>query len=262
MKNSKKPVLNIVKIGGRLIEEEQLLQGFLSDFSKMEGFKVLVHGGGILATQLSEKLGFPTTMLNGRRITDENALKVIVMTYAGLLNKNLVAGLLANGCRAVGLSGADGGSIISVKRPETPVDYGFVGDVEEVDDKFITSLLQQDLVPVFSAISCTRQGQLLNTNADSIATEIAKAMAHEYEVNLYFCMEKKGVLLDVNDESSLISNLDSEKYATLLAEGTFTDGMLPKLHNCFQAVENEVSAIFLGDSSLIRNRTTGTKIIK
>jgi len=262
MNNSEKPVLNIVKIGGRLIEEEQLLQGFLSDFSKMEGLKVLVHGGGILATQLSEKLGFPTTMLNGRRITDENALKVIVMTYAGLLNKNLVAGLLANGCRAMGLCGADGGSIISVKRPETPVNYGFVGDVEEVDDKFITSLLQQEIVPVYSAITCTREGQLLNTNADSIATEIAKAMAREYEVNLYFCMEKKGVLLNVNDDASVIQDLDSERYAALLAEGKITDGMLPKLHNCFQALDNEVSAIYLGDSSLIRNSTTGTKITK
>lgn len=262
MRNSGKPVLNIVKIGGRLIEEEQLLQEFLSNFSKMEGLKVLVHGGGILATQLSEKLGFPTTMFNGRRITDEHALKVIVMTYAGLLNKNLVAGLLANGCKAVGLCGADGGSIISVKRPEIPVDYGFVGDVEEVDDKFITSLLQQETIPVFSAISCTRDGQLLNTNADSIATEIAKAMAGEYEVNLYFCMEKKGVLLDVNDETSIIKDLDSERYADLLAEGKITEGMLPKLHNCFQAVENNVSAIYLGDSSLIRNSTTGTKITK
>ena len=262
MNNSEKPVLNIVKIGGRLIEEEQLLQGFLSDFSKMEGLKVLVHGGGILATQLSEKLGFPTTMLNGRRITDENALKVIVMTYAGLLNKNLVAGLLANGCRAMGLCGADGGSIISVKRPETPVNYGFVGDVEEVDDKFITSLLQQEIIPVYSAITCTREGQLLNTNADSIATEIAKAMAREYEVNLYFCMEKKGVLLNVNDDASVIQDLDSERYAALLAEGKITDGMLPKLHNCFQALDNEVSAIYLGDSSLIRNSTTGTKITK
>ena len=262
MNNSEKPVLNIVKIGGRLIEEEQLLQGFLSDFSKMEGLKVLVHGGGILATQLSEKLGFPTTMLNGRRITDENALKVIVMTYAGLLNKNLVAGLLANGCRAMGLCGADGGSIISVKRPETPVNYGFVGDVEEVDDKFITSLLQQEIIPVYSAITCTSEGQLLNTNADSIATEIAKAMAREYKVNLYFCMEKKGVLLNVNDDASVIQDLDSERYAALLAEGKITDGMLPKLHNCFQALDNEVSAIYLGDSSLIRNSTTGTKITK
>ena len=257
-----KPELKIVKIGGRLIEEEKLLQEFLNDFSRMEGPKILVHGGGILATQLSEKLGFPTTMLNGRRITDETALKVILMTYAGLVNKNLVAGLQARNAKAIGLCGADGGSIIAVKRPASPVDYGFVGDVEEVDEKFITSLLQQGLLPVFSAISCTREGQLLNTNADSIATAIARAMASEFEVSLYFLMEKKGVLLDVNDESSLVADLNTEKYNSLLSEGRITDGMLPKLHNCFQALENNVSTIYLGNGSLIRNSSTGTKITR
>lgn len=257
-----KPKLHIVKIGGKLIEDEQKLQAFLDDFSKMKGAKILVHGGGILATQFSEKLGYPTTMIDGRRVTDENALKVIVMTYGGLINKKMVAGLQARNCPSLGLCGADGGSIISQKRAATPIDYGFVGDVEEVNHQFISSLLEQELIPVFSAISCTRDGLLLNTNADSIATEIAKAMARQFKVNLYFCMEKKGVLLDVDDEATLIKDLDFEKYQTLIEEGKIKEGMLPKLHNCFQAIENQVSAIYLGDASLIKDQTTGTKITK
>lgn len=260
MSSSKKQVLNIVKIGGKLMEEEQELQKFLADFSEINGPKILVHGGGVMATQLSEKLGYPTIMLDGRRITDENAIEVIVMTYAGLLNKNIVAGLQAKGAQALGLCGADGGSIISRRRAATPIDYGFVGDVEEINTKFITSLLKQGIIPVFSAISCTREGVLLNTNADSIATEIAKAMAGEFEVNLYFCMEKKGVMLDVNDEASVIKDLNLEKYRTLVDEGRITDGMLPKLHNCFQAIANEVSAVYLGDATIIKRETTGTKI--
>lgn len=260
MNVSKKQLLKIVKIGGKLMEEEQQLQGFLSDFSEMEGPKILVHGGGIMATQLSEKLGYKTTMLDGRRITDENAIKVIVMTYSGLLNKNIVAGLQAKETQAIGLCGADGGSIISKRRAATPIDYGFVGDVEEINTKFITSLLEQEIVPVFSAISCTREGVLLNTNADSIATEIARAMAQEFEVNLYFCMEKKGVMLDVNDETSVINELNLEKYRTLVDECKITDGMLPKLHNCFQAIADKVSAVYLGDATLIKGEFTGTKI--
>lgn len=242
------------------MEEETLLQKFLADFSEMKGHKILVHGGGIMATELSEKLGYNTTMLNGRRITDKNAIKVIVMTYAGLLNKNIVAGLQAIGIQALGLCGADGGSIISRRRAATPIDYGFVGDVEEVNTKFITSLLEQDILPVFSAISCTREGQLLNTNADSIATEIATAMADRFEVKLFFCMEKKGVMLDVNDENSVIKDLNPEKYQALVYEGKITDGMLPKLHNCFRAIEKEVAAVYLGDAAIIQKGAAGTKI--
>ena len=242
------------------MEEEQQLQSFLSDFAKIKTPKILVHGGGIMATQLSEKLGYATTMLDGRRITDEKAIDVIVMTYAGLLNKKIIAGLLAKGVQALGLCGADGGSIISKRRAATPIDYGFVGDVEEVNPKFITSLLGQGMIPVFSAISCTRDGVLLNTNADSIASEIANAMTKKFEVKLYFCMEKKGVMLDVNDEASVIKDLNQQKYKTLVDEGKITDGMLPKLHNCFQAIANEVSAVFIGDATLIKDETTGTKI--
>jgi len=260
MRSAKKQVLKIVKIGGKLMEDEQQLQAFLSDFSEIEGPKILVHGGGVMATRLSEQLGYPTTMLDGRRITDENAIRVIVMTYAGLLNKNLVAGLQAKGTSALGLCGADGGSIISRRREATPIDYGFVGDVEEINSKFLTSLLEQAMVPVFSAITCTRDGILLNTNADSIATEIAKAMSASFEVHLYFCMEKKGVLLDVEDETSVIGELDPEKYRSLLKEGKITNGMLPKLHNCFQAIGNKVEAVYLGDAALIREEFTGTKI--
>lgn len=242
------------------MEDEQQLQAFLSDFAEMKGARVLVHGGGIMATQLSEQLGYPTTMLDGRRITDENALKVILMTYAGLLNKRLVAGLLAKETPALGLCGADGGSVISRKREATPIDYGYVGDVEEINTNFITSLLEQSMVPVFSAITCTRDGMLLNTNADSMATEIARALATKFEVHLYFCMEKKGVLLDISDDASILRHLNRETYQELLAEGKITDGMLPKLHNCFRAIEGEVSAVYLGNAGLIRKESEGTKI--
>lgn len=259
---AQRKTLKVVKIGGKLIENEGKLKHFLADFNELNGPKILVHGGGIMANDLSKKLGIPTKMVDGRRITDAETMKVITMTYAGLINKNIVASLLGIGCNSLGLCGADGKSVISIKREISTIDYGFVGDIEAVNSSFITSLLEQQLVPVFSAISSTYEGLLLNTNADSIATEIAKALTVHYEVELFFCFEKQGVLEDVNDEDSLIETLNIQKYQSLLESGAINDGMLPKLHNCFQALEENISKIYLGDHTLLQEKSTFTKIIK
>lgn len=258
----KDQTLKVVKIGGKLIENEERLKGFLQDFSKMEGPKILVHGGGNFATEIAEKLGYKTKMVDGRRITDADSLKVIVMTYGGLINKTIVAKLQSNHCNAIGLCGADGNSIISRKREVKEIDYGFVGDIEEVNSSFISSLLEQNITPVFSAISSTREGELLNTNGDSVAAELAKAMSRVYETELYFCFEKKGVLSNAADDTSVIEYIDRQKYQELLDEKIISDGMLPKLHNCFEALENGVAKIYLGDSALLQNNSLHTEIVK
>ena len=257
-----KSVLKIVKTGGKLIEDKSRFQEFLKDFSAMEGPKILVHGGGNFATEVATKLGYETKMLDGRRITDANSMQVITMVYAGLISKNIVAGLQKLGSNAVGLCGADGKSVISRKRPVKEVDYGYVGDIEEINVAFISSLLEQGIIPVFSAISYSDDGEILNTNADSIAAEISKAMSREYETELYYCFEKKGVLADAQDDDSVIEVLDKEKYQELVEKKIISDGMLPKLHNCFQALENGVSTIYLGDSGLLQKNSIHTKIVE
>lgn len=258
----KDQILKVIKIGGKLIEDEVKFQGFLNDFASLEGPKILVHGGGNYATEMADKLGYKTKMIDGRRITDSNSLKVIIMTYGGLINKGVVAKLLALDCNSVGLCGADGGSIISTKRTINDIDYGFVGDIAEINSVFISSLLDQNIIPVFSAISCTREGELLNTNGDSVAAELAIALGSIYETELYFCFEKKGVLRDTGDDNSVIENLDLKKYEALLSEKVISDGMLPKLYNCFQALERGVSKICLGDSTLLQKNSKHTKIFK
>lgn len=259
MKNQR---LRVVKIGGKLIEDEEKFKLFLKDFSALEGPKILVHGGGNYATEMADKLGYKTKMVDGRRITDSNSLKVIIMTYGGLINKSIVAKLLALDCNSIGLCGADGRSIISTKREVKEIDYGFVGDIAEINSAFISSLLDQNIIPVFSAISCTREGELLNTNGDSVAAELAIALSSIYDTELYFCFEKKGVLENASDDDSVIENLDFKKYKTLLDEKVISQGMLPKLYNCFQALERGVSKIYLGDSSLLQKNSKHTKILK
>ena len=254
--------LKIVKIGGKLIENEDRLKGFLLDFSKMDEPKILVHGGGNFATEIAQRLGYETKMVDGRRITDADSLKVIIMTYGGLINKTIVAKLQANYSNAIGLCGADGNSIISRKREVKEIDYGFVGDIEEVNVSFISSLLEQHITPVFSAISSTREGELLNTNGDSVAAELAKAMSKIYETELYFCFEKKGVLSNAADDTSVIEYINRKKYKELLDKKVISDGMLPKLHNCFEALENGVAKIYLGDSALLQNNSLHTEIVK
>ncbi|TDN87595.1 N-acetylglutamate kinase [Salegentibacter sp. 24] len=256
----KKEVLKIVKIGGKLIEDKEKFKAFLGDFVALDGPKILVHGGGNLATEIAGKLGYKTQMYQGRRITDADSIKVITMVYGGYINKNIVAGLQALHNNAIGLSGADGLSIISKKRPVKEVDYGFVGDVEKVNSEFINSILKQNITPVFSAISCTQDGLLLNTNGDSVAAEIAKAMSSLYQTELYYCFEKKGVLADSDDDDSVIEKISWKKYQELLQEKIISDGMLPKLHNCFQALENGVEHIFLGDFRLLQKDSVYTKI--
>ena len=259
MENKK---LKIVKIGGKIIEDENKLRDFLQDFAQIEDHKILLHGGGSLATELAERLGYQTQMVDGRRITDENSLKVIVMTYAGLINKTIVAKLQALNCNAVGLCGADGKSIVSKKRALGKIDFGFVGDIETVNTSFILSLLEQGITPVFSAISCTKEGELLNTNGDSVAAEIAKAMSTDFETELLYLFGKKGVLKDINDDNSVIEHINKGNYQDLLKEKLINEGMLPKLENCFEALDCGVAKICLGDDKLLRDHSLHTEIVK
>ncbi|MCX2678720.1 acetylglutamate kinase [Galbibacter sp. EGI 63066] len=244
---------SIVKIGGNLIEDENSLDTLLKNFSKIEGLKVLVHGGGKKATQMSAKLGIETHMVDGRRITDKDTLNVITMVYGGLVNKTIVAKLQALDCNAVGLSGADLNSIKSMKRPVKTYDFGFVGDVTEVNSKMFSLLLNNGISPVCCAITHDGNGQLFNTNADTIASEIAIALSNNFETELYYCFEKKGVLRSIDDKDSVITDINSKSYLELLEQNIIADGMLPKLHNCFNAVKNNVSKVFVGNIDMIAN---------
>lgn len=258
----KEQSLKIVKIGGKLIEDDQKFRLFLEDFSALKGPKILVHGGGNFATEMALKLGYETKMVDGRRITDADSLKVIIMTYGGLFNKSIVAKLQALGTNAIGLCGADGKSIISKRREVKEIDFGFVGDIEEISSAFIISLLNQNIVPVFSAISCTREGELLNSNGDSVAAELAKAMSENFETELIFCFEKKGVLADATNDESVIEEINREKYGELLQEKVISAGMLPKLHNCFQALDHGVKRIILGNAEVLQQKSKNTKIVQ
>lgn len=251
-----KQILSIVKIGGNVIENTTELTKFLQYFSELNGPKILVHGGGKLATELGNKLGIKAQMVNGRRITDAQSLEITTMVYGGLANKNIVAQLQAHGCNAIGLSGADANTIKAHKRPVGEVDFGFVGDVESVNAKNIESLLQGGFTPVFCAITHDGKGQLFNTNADTIASEIAIGMSEIYRTILYYCFEKKGVLLDISDEDSVIKNIDSNSYQDLLQKKIIADGMLPKLENCFHALQKKVNKVCIGDISMLRPTST------
>ncbi|MDP5061636.1 MAG: acetylglutamate kinase [Maribacter sp.] len=247
--------LSVVKIGGNVIEDEKALAIFLTAFAKLEGLKILVHGGGKLATQLATKLGIESKMIDGRRITDAETVDIITMVYGGLANKKIVAQLQAKKINAIGLSGADGDSIHAHKRPVKEIDYGFVGDIDGVNSDLISNLLSINLTPVFCALSHDGAGQLLNTNADTIASEIAIGMAKTYETTLYYCFEKKGVLLDITDDNSVVKHINKTTYKELLSEGVIADGMLPKLHNCFHALNNTVEKVCLGDVTMLDKNT-------
>ena len=246
-----KEKLSIVKIGGNVIEDEKALDIFLTAFSKLEGLKILVHGGGKLATQLATRLGIKSNLVDGRRITDKATVDIITMVYAGLANKKIVAQLQSKKVNAIGLSGADGNSIQTHKRPVKDIDYGFVGDIDGVNSELLKNFLSINLTPVFCAISHDGKGQLLNTNADTITSEIAIAMASDFDTTLYYCFEKKGVLLDINNSESVVKHINTVKYKELLSQGIIADGMLPKLHNCFHALENDVEKVCLGDDSML-----------
>ena len=246
-----KEKLSIVKIGGNIIEDETSLHGFLKLFSKLEGKKILVHGGGKRATHIASKLGIESKMIDGRRITDAETLEVITMVYGGLVNKNVVAKLQAFNTNAIGLTGADINSIKSDKRPVKTIDYGFVGDVKEVAHNSIDKLIQADFIPVFCAITHNGKGQLLNTNADTITSQVAVGMSSIYETSIYYCFELNGVLEDINDKNSVIKHIDLSTYTGLLEQGIIADGMLPKLENCFDALKNGVKNINMGNTSML-----------
>lgn len=251
--------LTLVKVGGKIVEEPQGLKQLLEDFSKIEGYKVLVHGGGRSATAIAAKLGIESQMVNGRRITDQETLKVVTMVYGGLVNKQIVAGLQAIGVNALGLTGADMNYMRSEKRPVTDVDYGFVGDVKEVNAGLLADLIAKGVVPVLAPLTHDGVGNLLNTNADTIAGEAAKALAKHFEVTLMYCFEKKGVLLSETDDESVIANLTPELFEQYVLTGVINGGMIPKLENSFQALSSGVKQVVITRADQIHTEN-GTKI--
>lgn len=256
-----KDKLTVIKVGGKIVEEEATLHKLLDDFSAIEGYKVLVHGGGRSATQLATRLGIESQMVNGRRITDAETLKVVTMVYGGLVNKHIVAGLQARGVNALGLTGADMDVIRSVKRPVKEVDYGFVGDVEQVNATFLSDLISKGVVPVMAPLTHDGQGNMLNTNADTIAGETAKALATLFDVTLVFCFEKKGVLRNERDDESVISHITPVEFKQYVADGVIQGGMIPKLENSFEALDAGVSEVLITLASAI-NEEGGTRIRK
>ncbi|MEG1563745.1 MAG: acetylglutamate kinase [Bacteroides sp.] len=244
--------LTVIKVGGKIVEEDATLQRLLDDFAAIEGRKVLVHGGGRSATRMATLLGIESEMVNGRRITDAETLKVVTMVYAGLVNKNIVAGLQARGVNALGLTGADMNVIRSTKRPVKEVDYGFVGDVEKVDASILADLIGKGVVPVMAPLTHDGQGHLLNTNADTIAGETAKALAALYDVTLVYCFEKKGVLRDENDDESVIPSINRIEFKQFVADGVIKGGMIPKLENSFEAIDAGVHEVVITLASAIQ----------
>ena len=250
--------ITIVKVGGKVVEEEASLSSLLDDFSLLAGHKALVHGGGRSATKLSERLGISAQMIDGRRVTDAETLRVVTMVYAGLVNKNIVAQLQSRGVNALGLTGADLGVVLSSKRPVvsrpdgSQVDFGFVGDVREVHADVLLGLIGQGVVPVMSPITHDGRGGLLNTNADTIASELARALAFKEEVRLIYCFEKPGVLLDAEDDSSVIDELDYATFKEYQASGVVAAGMIPKLDNGFEAMRKGVKSVVISNVDGLR----------
>ena len=251
--------LTLIKVGGKIVEEDATLNNLLNDFAKIEGAKVLVHGGGRLATKMAEQLGIESRMIEGRRITDEETLRIVTMVYAGLVNKNIVARLRALNVNAVGLTGADMNVMRSDKRPVKTIDYGFVGDVKEVNADAMAMLLKNDYIPVLSPLTHDKKGNLLNTNADTIAGEAAKALAKLFDVTLVFCFEKSGVLFDENDDNSVIPQINYEMFEEYKNSGIINGGMIPKLENSFQAIDAGVKQVIITKASEI-NSSNGTVI--
>jgi len=251
--------LIIIKIGGNIIDDENKLLLFLKNFAAIDTHKILVHGGGKLATRLAGQMNTPQQLVDGRRITDAETLKIVTMVYAGYINKNIVAQLQANGCNAIGLTGADGNAILAHKRVHPTMDYGFVGDVDAVHASLLTTLLGQGLCPVLSPITHDKKGQLLNTNADTIAQETAKALGSFYDTELIYSFEKNGVLLDIDNENSVIKKLNLAYYRELKNEGKIFAGMIPKLDNAFSALQNGVKKVIIGKAEEIQLLLSGDK---
>lgn len=256
-----KQKLTVIKVGGKIVEEADTLNRLLNDFAAIEGHKVLVHGGGRSATRIASLLGIESQMVNGRRITDSETLKVVTMVYGGLVNKSIVAGLQARGVNALGLTGADMNVIRSVKRPVKEVDYGFVGDVKQVDASLLTDLIHKGIVPVMAPLTHDGKGNMLNTNADTIAGETAKALAALFEVTLVFCFEKKGVLRNEHDDESVIPTITHTQFEQYISDGIIQGGMIPKLENSFEAIDAGVFEVVITLASSI-NSAGGTRIKK
>ena len=249
--------LLIIKIGGNIIDEDKKLASFLKSFADIEGKKILVHGGGKLATRLAEQMGVEQKMVDGRRITDAETLKIVTMVYAGYINKNIVARLQSHHCNAMGLCGADGDAVLAHKRAHPVLDFGFVGDVDAINTILLKTLLESNITPVMSPITHDQQGQLLNTNADTIAQEMARGMSNDYRTELIYTFEKPGVLLDVNDETSVIPELNAGYYQQLKSKQKIFAGMLPKLDNAFTALNSGVSKVIIGQAEHLKKLISG-----
>lgn len=252
--------LTVVKIGGNIIDDEKQLSSFLRSFAAVKGYKILVHGGGKIATEIGKKLGIEPNYVNGRRITDAATLDIVTMVYAGSINKKIVATLQASACNAIGLTGADANLIEANRRPIKEVDYGFVGDVksEQVNNKVLKAFLENGLTPIFAPLTHDGAGIMLNTNADTIAQELAKSMAGLMDVQLIYCFEKKGVLTDPADEESVIGRIDEQGFEDLKQKGIISDGMIPKLENAFAAIRKGVKKVLIGHAAEFDKLFAGT----
>lgn len=257
--------LFVIKIGGNVLDDAVALEQFLLDFSAIKEPKILIHGGGKIATRIGNQLGIESNYIGGRRITDADTLDLVTMVYGGLVNKQIVATLQKHGCNAMGVTGADGNLIRATKRPAKDVDYGYVGDIraDSVNSALLYFLLKQNTVPVFAPLTHA-DGKMLNTNADTIASVLAVAMSKHFDVRLIFCFEKKGVLQDLNNHHSVIQHLPRKKYEDLLGQNVFVEGILPKLENAYAAIHAGVREVLIGDArDLTKNigqETEGTLI--
>ncbi len=257
--------LYIIKIGGNVIDNPAACKLFLERFAAIKENKILIHGGGKIATEIAKKLGVETNMIEGRRITNEPMLDVVTMVYGGLVNKNIVAQLQAFGCNAIGLTGADAGVIEAQKRPVKDIDYGYVGDIVAVNDKQLATFIDQKLVPIIAPLSFDRHlGKILNTNADTMASAVAVALSNSFEVNLMYCFEKKGVLADPTNDDSVIAEIDFETYTNHKNSGTINKGMIPKLDNAFAALTNGVAEVMICHADelteVIAENKSGTRL--
>ena len=253
--------LTVIKIGGNILDNADAQQLFLQQFADVSAKKILVHGGGKIATTIGKKLGIEPNYINGRRITDEATIDLVTMVYGGLINKKIVATLQSMNCNAIGLTGADANIIPANKRPAAEIDYGFAGDIknEEIAINNLQAFLVNNMVPVIAPLTHDGQGQMLNTNADTIASSLAVALSKQYDVRLIYCFEKKGVLENVEDEASVISLINKEKYQQLLTEKKLADGILPKIENAFAAINSGVQEVLIGDANdLLQNITENT----
>ena len=254
--------LFVIKVGGNVVDNATALESFLQKFAAIDAFKILVHGGGKIATSIGKQLGIESNYINGRRITDEATIDLVTMVYGGLINKKLVALLQSMHCNAIGLTGADANIIPADKRPVAEIDYGFVGDIknESVAAKNLQAFLENNMVPVVAPLTHDGQGQMLNTNADTIASALAVALSKQYDVRLIYCFEKKGILENVEDETSVISFINKEKYLQLVQDKKLANGILPKIDNAFEAINNGVKEVLIGDANDLLQNITGNTI--